>query len=472
MQRFMLHNARPRLLMLAVLCTMAGAALATATDRALIVGVGKFADSSMDLPGIDLDVRLMQEVAERLGFNEIRTLTDADATYQGFLDLFETWLIRGTRADDRVLVYVSSHGSRVRDDNGDEPDGKDEALLLHDTRVRRRKLRRFLRDDAFSDLLRRLPSRNVLVLIDACHSGTAYKAIRLHNASLGESEARTKFFDYPDVPGDDGGHADAAAVDRGAATRGRQSDNFAFLSAAADDEQALATNKGSVFTLGLNAAVKAAAGAGRELTLPALREQVEAYIRNKIGTELSGSRMHRPQLGGNTRLVNQPLLLAVPQQGGRLWQQLEALAGRGAPLSFKAHQASYRVDDEVVFSLDVPYAGYLNVVNVGPQGDATVLFPNKHHRDNRVTAGSLTLPTDRMPFYYPALRPTGPTLTAAFLTTTELDLYEAAVEGRNAAGELTATLASLSAKAVRDVGVASRKDSRFAAGKVIFEVRE
>ena len=112
-------------------------------------------------------------------------------------------------------MYVSSHGSRVR-------------------------------DDAFSALLRRLPSRNVLVLIDACHSGTAYKAIRLDNASLGETEARTKFFDYPDVPGDDGGQADAAVVDKDAKARGSQSDNFVFLSAAADDEQALATNKGSV----------------------------------------------------------------------------------------------------------------------------------------------------------------------------------------------------------------------------------
>ena len=472
MQRSRLPGLCPRAMLFVAVFTMTAAALAEAADRALIVGVGKYADSSMDLPGIDLDVRLMQAVAERLGFTEIRTLTDADATYQGFLDLFESWLIRGTRAEDRVLVYVSSHGSRVRDDNGDEPDGKDEALLLHDTRVRRRKLKRFLRNDAFSDLLRRLPSRNVLVFIDACHSGTAYKAIRLDNASLGETEARTKFFDYPDVPGDDGGQADAAAVDKGAGTRGNQSDNFAFLSAAADDEQALATNKGSVFTLGLNAAVKAAASAGQELTLPALREQVEAYIRNKIGTELSGSRMHRPQLGGSTKLVNQPLLLAVPEQGGRLWQQLEALAGRGAPLSLKSHQTSYRLDDKVVFTLDVPYGGYLNVVNVGPQGDATVLFPNKHHRDNRVKAGSLTLPTDQMLFYYPALKPIGPTLTVAFLTAKELDLYQAAVEGRNNAGELTATLASLSAKAVRDVGVASREDRRYAAGKVVFEVTD
>ena len=71
-----------------------------------------------------------------------------------------------------------------------------------------------------------------------------------------------------------------------------------------------------------------------------------------------------------------------------------------------------------------------------------------------------------------ALKPTGPTLTVAFLTAKELDLYQAAVEGRNNAGELTATLAALSAKAVRDVGMASREDRRYAAGKVVFEVTD
>ena len=109
MQQSRPHDARLRILVLVALFTMTGAALAGAADRALIVGVGKYADSSMDLPGIDLDVRLMQEVAERLGFTEIRTLTDADATYQGFLDLFETWLIRGTRSvPSRVRVRACS----------------------------------------------------------------------------------------------------------------------------------------------------------------------------------------------------------------------------------------------------------------------------------------------------------------------------------------------------------------------------
>lgn len=475
-----LQGTLGRRLALAVLVVLAFASLAMAVDRALIVGVGQFADSRMNLPGIDLDVRLMQEVADRLGFQQVDTLADADATLDGFTRRFEA-LIRDVRRDDRVLIYVSSHGTRVPDDNGDEPDDKDEALLLHDTEVRDGRLHRFLRDDDLSALLRRLRSRDVLVLIDACHSGTSYKTIDLaydnNNVSLGESVAITKFFYYDGMPDDygSGSRREASGVDKNVGVAVREPEqpvNFAYLAAAADDEQALATGKGSVFTLGLNKVIRDAAGERRTLTLQTLKGEVETYIRDKIEGELSGQRMHRPQLGGSSHLLEKPLRLAVPDQGGRKWRELEALAGRGERLQVEANQATYRLGDEVVFTIHVPRAGYLNVVNVGPNDSATVLFPNQYHRDNRVPPGTLTLPTDQMPFYFPATEPTGRTLTVAFLTENEVNLNEDTVEGRDKAGTLTAVLTSLSAKAMRNVGVASRRDSRYAAGRVIFEVTD
>ena len=54
-------------LALIVLATLACTPFATAADRALLVGVGDYAQVS-DLPRIDLDVDMMREVAERLGF--------------------------------------------------------------------------------------------------------------------------------------------------------------------------------------------------------------------------------------------------------------------------------------------------------------------------------------------------------------------------------------------------------------------
>jgi hypothetical protein len=141
-------------------------------------------------------------------------------------------------------------------------------------------------------------------------------------------------------------------------------------------------------------------------------------------------------------------------------------------LTITAGKQTYRLQDEVTFTVVVPRAGYLNVVNVGPRDDTTVLFPNQFHRDNHVQQGTLTLPTEQMPFYFPAQKPTGQTMTVAFLTATKIDLYEETVEGRKKSGELEAILAPLSTKAMRSVGVASRPGSSFAAGKVIFKVVE
>ena len=53
-----------------------------------------------------------------------------------------------------------------------------------------------------------------------------------------------------------------------------------------------------------------------------------------------------------------------------------------------------------------------------------------------------------------------------------MDLYQDAVEGRKEAGVLTDTLALLSAKATRSVGVVSRDAGDYAAGRVIFHVTD
>ena len=111
---------------------LAAASFAAAADRALIVGIGDYATVS-DLPGIQLDVDMMKEVAEDLGFQNIETLTNQEATYDGFKAGFDR-LIADTGAGDRVLIYFSGHGACVADQDGDESDGKDEALVLYDTR--------------------------------------------------------------------------------------------------------------------------------------------------------------------------------------------------------------------------------------------------------------------------------------------------------------------------------------------------
>jgi hypothetical protein len=72
------------------------------------------------------------------------------------------------RPNQTFWVGMSSHGSRERDDDGDEQDGYDELFVPSDFEENG-----CICDDQFHDALKEFhPSCTVVVPIDACHSGT------------------------------------------------------------------------------------------------------------------------------------------------------------------------------------------------------------------------------------------------------------------------------------------------------------
>ena len=429
-----------------------------AEDRALIVGVGDY-QSISDLPGIDLDVDMMKDVAELLGFSshQIKTLRDSEATLDGVRLGFRDWLGQAG-GDDRVLFYFSGHGSHVDDDNGDETDSQDEVLVVHDSTLGTEP-RNVLRDDEIALLLKDLPSRNTLVLVDACHSGTVTKSTRIG----------------PGVPK----YAPAPTSARGTAT-GRSDKsigvtgdaNYALLAAAEDDDVAMATPKGSAFTLGVDDAIRSAASAASPLTLVELRDKVDMFIPTVVDSDDA----HTPQLSGNSARFRQNLMNEARSRPRPTWRELERLADSLDPFEFRAENASYLLGNSIVLTAVLPRAGYLNVVNVGPTDSATVLFPNSYHRDNAVDAGSFRLPTDQMDFTLTAVEPVGESITLAFLSDEPINLYEDTVKGRDVHGRIVDVLVPLSAKgraSVRSIAVeAATKRNSASAGKVHVTVRQ
>jgi len=142
---------------------------AEAENRALIIGVGKYRIENASLPGIEQDVENMVKIAQQIGFtgNQIKVLRDADATLVNIENAINTWLIQGVKPSDRVLMYFSGHGSYIPDENGDEDDETDEVLLPYDTEQTEKGLKNALVDDRFGELLAKIPSKEVFVLIDA-----------------------------------------------------------------------------------------------------------------------------------------------------------------------------------------------------------------------------------------------------------------------------------------------------------------
>ena len=180
------------LLSLAVLLLPGLTGEVEAGKRALVIGIDAYRNLPVrsarlgrdmrPLKGAVNDARAFAGALERnFGFapNEVRTLTNEAATRDGILSAFRGWLERETRPGDMVVFFFSGHGTSVPDENGDEDDGQDEALCPFDMVPTASSVAqaRLILDDELGALFAQLPGREVVVVVDACHSGTITRSI-------------------------------------------------------------------------------------------------------------------------------------------------------------------------------------------------------------------------------------------------------------------------------------------------------
>ncbi len=162
--------------------------------HALIVAVGKYMPGSNIPPIASVnDIKYIKAVLDKNGFpaSQIDSLKDAQATKAAILRSLDALAARVNK-NDIVLIHFSMHGQQIRDQRNegrDEDDGFDEALIPYDVK----KPQYFpgvytgenhLRDDDLAPKLNAIRNKlgadgSLLVLIDACHSGTATRASEL-----------------------------------------------------------------------------------------------------------------------------------------------------------------------------------------------------------------------------------------------------------------------------------------------------
>lgn len=167
---------------LALACTALLGAPASAGDRALLVGVGSYQSlpPKFALNGPKNDLSAMQRLlTDKLGFDasSIRVLRDEQATRAEILSSLNTWLVDATGPGDRVYLYFSGHGLQVKDDDGDEEDGLDEALAPFDIAEGAVDWEGAILDDEVDQVLERLEGRAVTMVTDACHSGAISRSL-------------------------------------------------------------------------------------------------------------------------------------------------------------------------------------------------------------------------------------------------------------------------------------------------------
>lgn len=147
---------------------------------ALLVGVGKYKSEKINtLAGPIGDVQRMYALLTGPGGygypkENVCVLLDEQATVANFEAAFEQSLIKRANPKDVVVIYFSGHGSVAPDLNGDEGDGTDETLVLHDSRTNNVP---DLLDDDFYTMLEQLHkhTQSITVILDSCNSGTAIR---------------------------------------------------------------------------------------------------------------------------------------------------------------------------------------------------------------------------------------------------------------------------------------------------------
>ncbi len=423
---------------------------------------------------------MMREVAHTLGYadSQIKVLANSEATLQGIREAISDWLVEGTTAGDRVLFYHSGHGTRVPDLSRDEPDGSDEALLPYDfveTPIAggEKRLSNILLDDELGRLLGRIPAREVVALVDSCHSGTMTR-------SLG-GKWTSKFYNYRGIPRP----PRALAANR---TPGRHG-SIVLLSAARPEEEAQTSRRGALFTQGIFRAVRDAAPR-QQLTLEELKSATASYIRQEVGPRKE--LIHRPMLTGqqNLRSINlflpsdEPAVAEAASGGataGDLWAQLETLVrDAGQALGVSASKSLYRVGESLELSVVAPEDGYLHILNVGGgEDELIVLFPNRYQSDNLVRRGqTVHIPSaiadTRTDFRLPANLPRGRTrqenLVVAIQTREPLFLDGQAPASRTLSGAEELFRVIRGGELMRSISREPLRANTYSAGQVVVTI--
>lgn len=138
---------------------------------ALCVGINDYPGSGNDLNGCINDAQDWERLLQSNGYETV-TLLDEDATL-GLVVSELAGAMRDLRFGDRFVFTYSGHGSWVPDVDGDEPDKRDECLVLYDWQTRG-----FITDDElYAIYQQRRTGVRVTAFSDSCYSGTVARIL-------------------------------------------------------------------------------------------------------------------------------------------------------------------------------------------------------------------------------------------------------------------------------------------------------
>ncbi len=139
------------------------------SKKALLIGIN-YKGTSSELNGCITDVNNIRGYLSKKGYSSqnIKVLTDDTSLKPTRVNILSCLLELVVSDAKTLFFHYSGHGSYVKDEDGDETDGKDECLCPIDyTRVG------MILDDEIRGILQCLNrGKNLTMILDCCHSGS------------------------------------------------------------------------------------------------------------------------------------------------------------------------------------------------------------------------------------------------------------------------------------------------------------
>ena len=191
-----------------LLAVLSQSTLWAQNKRALIVSIAdypsvpeKFQNWS-DL-SCDNDVLLVNSMLSEQKFDEenIIRVIDEYATHDGILNAFDQ-LLKSSEEGDIIYFHFSGHGQQIKDEDGDEEDGYDEALVAYNAPLNwydGYDGKEHVSDDELKEFIKKLREKlgkkgQIIFVLDSCHSGTGTRG--------GNEVAKARGTDDPCAPED------------------------------------------------------------------------------------------------------------------------------------------------------------------------------------------------------------------------------------------------------------------------------
>ena len=292
-------------------------------------------------------------------------------------------------------------------------------------------------------------------MLDSSSSGTSTRSVIMHGKQMGELKLFSNFYRFKEN----------SLIKTLNKNNQKSEGNFIegskhsiTLAAARDFEEAQATEKGSLFTLGFYQALEKAAQINYSITLHQLINQSSDFISDKLSHDLGLA--HHPIVFADKDLAQQPLILRASRNGqGPNWQDLKRLSKLSNSISVSSNKKIFKIGDRISFKLDIPVDGYLNIINVDAHDESTVIFPNKFNQDNFTSVGKFNFPNENIEFDIVATKPYGDSLTVFLITAKPLNLYKQGLNIRDNDGKLINVFAQLNQYSMRSMNIIALDDN-------------